>query len=268
MYECSFCPFHSSLWLVGGVKHKYSLLHSSRHITVCLSVCLSPGFSTKLGCITPKSNIWNGVSHSGGIWVVGKETGLLLLLWTPPSPLWTMLHSHIPPLSQTLRLSQTPAHIGSWSVAWLFLPSETQLPSWQTFFNFKKNINSKEYIFHALWPKPLQELCRWRGEGKKNRLRNETARERKLDPFHAMRSHTRLTIGHAKDAQTLAKVFLQRASEWYSSSLLYQTNYRNMQSLLSIHCMFLFMHFFVMTGEVKMGWSFGAFVHQSQQTII
>lgn len=129
-----------------------------------------------------------------------------------------MLHSHIPPLSQTLRLSQPPTHVGSWSVAWLFLPSETQLPSWQTFFNFKKNINSKEYIFHALWPKPLQELCRWRGEGKKNRLRNETARERKLDPFHATRSHTRLTIGHAKDAQTLAKVFLQRASEWYSSS--------------------------------------------------
>lgn len=76
MYECSFFPFHSSLWLVGGVKDKYSLLHSSRHITVCLSA----GFSTKLGCITPKSNIWNRVTHSGGIWVVGKETGLLLLL--------------------------------------------------------------------------------------------------------------------------------------------------------------------------------------------
>lgn len=29
--------------------------------------------------------------------------------------------------------------------------------------------------------------------------------------LHTTRSHTRLTVAHAKDAQTLAKVFLQRA---------------------------------------------------------
>lgn len=33
------------------------------------------------------------------------------------------------------------------------------------------------------------------------------------------RLHTRLTRGHAKDAQTLAKVFLQRTSDWYFVSV-------------------------------------------------
>lgn len=79
--------------------------------------------------------------------------------------------------------------------AWSVLPNIFTLKtqsSCQKNFNFKKNVNSKDYIFHALWPKPLQGLCRWSGEGRKNRLRNEAASERKLDLLHA----THNTLAH------------------------------------------------------------------------
>lgn len=48
--------------------------------------------------------------------------------------------------------------------------------------------------FHPLQPKTLQGLCRWRGEGRKNRLRNEAASQRKLDLFHATHNTLALQI--------------------------------------------------------------------------
>lgn len=138
----------------------------------------------------------------------------LYLSWNPASPLWAKIHSPVPLLPPTLKPDNPlcPYVLVAYKIWGV-----------DNFSSLKHNtdrimsISTEMSLPHIFSTHPGQILFRGcAGEevsgGKTDSGMKQQVRGNWISStLHTTRSHTRLTVVHAKDAQTLAKVFLQRS---------------------------------------------------------